>query len=220
MKKWAWIVVILYAGIIVAFTLPTLVILFGLNITDLAIKNIFTKWPYWAGIFALLISQVALLIVPIRAQEKRPITKRILLSPIIAAAFMMGLLSGSFILCLAETIKQSDYINHSTQWWWLTLLVLLATWLFWALIFYRKSKNVEPLSLIEKLCRVIFRASILELLIAIPTHILARHRNYCCAGFGTFWGIVFGMALIVFSFGPGVYFLFVERWKKLHPQKM
>jgi len=219
MKKWAWIVIILYAGILIAFTLPTLVALFGLSIIDLAIKDVFTSWPYWAGIVALLLSQAALLSVPIHVQEKRPITKRILLSPVIAAAFMMGLLSGSFVLCLAETIKQSDYIKNSTQWWWITLFILLATWIFWALVFYRKSKNLEPLNMIEEFCRIIFRASILELLVAVPTHILARHRNYCCAGFGTFWGIAFGMALIIFSFGPGVYFLFVERWKKLHRQK-
>jgi hypothetical protein len=219
MKKWAWIVVLLYMAILIAFTLPTLIILFGLNITDIAL-DVFTKWPYWTGIFILLLSQIALLKVPVLSQEKRPITKRILLSPIIAAALMMGLLSGSFLLCLAETIKQNDYIKNSGQWWWITLFVLIITWVFWAYIFYRKSKNLEPLNLIEKLCRVIFRASILELLVAIPTHILARHRNYCCAGFGTFWGIAFGMALIVFSFGPGVYFLFVERWKKLHPQKI
>lgn len=67
-------------------------------------------------------------------------------------------------------------------------------------------------------CRLWLKGSILELLVAVPTHVVARHRDYCCAGFLTFCGIVFGAAVMLLSSGPGVFFLFVERWKRLHPQ--
>jgi hypothetical protein len=52
----------------------------------------------------------------------------------------------------------------------------------------------------------------------VPTHIVARARDYCCAGFYTFLGIAFGVAVMLFSFGPGVFFLFAARWKRLHPR--
>ena len=56
------------------------------------------------------------------------------------------------------------------------------------------------------------------MLVAVPTHIVARHRGYCCAGVYTFIGISFGLAVLLLSFGPSVYFLYAERWRKLHPE--
>jgi hypothetical protein len=58
----------------------------------------------------------------------------------------------------------------------------------------------------------------LELLVAAPTPIVVRRRDCCCAGFLRFCGIVFGVAVMLLSFGPGVFFLFVDRWKRVHPQ--
>ena len=68
-----------------------------------------------------------------------------------------------------------------------------------------------------RLCRLLFKGSILELLIAVPTHIVARYRNYCCAGFMTFIGLAMGISVMLFAYGPAVFFLFAERWKRLHP---
>lgn len=48
-------------------------------------------------------------------------------------------------------------------------------------------------------------------------HVIVRHRNECCAGFLTFFGLTTGMAVMLFAFGPAVFVLFVQRWKKLHP---
>jgi hypothetical protein len=55
------------------------------------------------------------------------------------------------------------------------------------------------------------------LLIAVPTHIVARCRDYCCAGFMTFLGLTMGVSVMLFAFGPALLFLFAERWKRLHP---
>jgi hypothetical protein len=33
----------------------------------------------------------------------------------------------------------------------------------------------------------------------------------------TFVGLTMGFSVMLFSFGPGVFFLFVERWRRLHP---
>jgi hypothetical protein len=30
-------------------------------------------------------------------------------------------------------------------------------------------------------------------------------------------GITFGLSIMLLSFGPGVFFLFAERWRRLHP---
>ena len=61
------------------------------------------------------------------------------------------------------------------------------------------------------------RGSILELLIAVPSHIIVRHKDVCCAHAVTAAGIAAGLAVMFFSFGPGIYFLYVERIRKRKP---
>ena len=48
----------------------------------------------------------------------------------------------------------------------------------------------------------IFQGSVLELMIAVPTHIVARYRDYCCAGAMTFIGLTMGSSVMLFAFGP------------------
>jgi len=54
-------------------------------------------------------------------------------------------------------------------------------------------------------------------LIAVPTHIAVRCRDYCCAGTLTFIGLTMGFSVMLFTFGPAVLVLFIQRWQKLHP---
>ena len=61
--------------------------------------------------------------------------------------------------------------------------------------------------------------SILELLIAALTHVVARRRGYCCAGIYTGLGIGLGIALMLASFGPAVFVLIADRWRRLHPSE-
>jgi hypothetical protein len=80
------------------------------------------------------------------------------------------------------------------------------------------SRNTNPSVGLSRQCRVLLKGSILELLIAVPTHLVARQRTYCCAGFMTFLGLTLGISVMIFSFGPAVFFLYVDRWRRLHPQ--
>jgi hypothetical protein len=45
-------------------------------------------------------------------------------------------------------------------------------------------------------------------------------QGHCCAPAGTFWGIATGISVMLLCFGPGVYFLFVERFQKLKPKEI
>jgi len=54
--------------------------------------------------------------------------------------------------------------------------------------------------------------------VAVPSHIIVRRRGDCCAPIGTFWGIVTGISVMLLCFGPGVFFLFVERCQRLQPK--
>jgi len=91
-------------------------------------------------------------------------------------------------------------------------------WLVWAVIFYRFARSDDPASLVKRGTRWLLRSSILDLLVAVPSHIIVRHRHDCCAPAGTLYGMATGIAVMLLCFGPGVFFLFVERFARLKPQ--
>jgi hypothetical protein len=112
-------------------------------------------------------------------------------------------------------------IGMSPRSGWFDVLFLIALigmlWMVWAAIFLRGSRHDDPDSLSRRAVRWLLRGSILELLVAVPTHVVVRHRDDCCAPYATFWGIVCGLTVMLMSFGPGVFFLFVERARRLKP---
>jgi hypothetical protein len=96
--------------------------------------------------------------------------------------------------------------------------LLLLFWLVWGLVFYHVTRHDESESFTQRLTRWLLRGSILELLVAVPSHIIVRHRGDCCAPFATFWGIVTGISVMLLSFGPGVLFLFAARIRQRQPR--
>jgi hypothetical protein len=121
------------------------------------------------------------------------------------------------VLAVDEFVYRDDAGDNWLA--WSGVAAGLATWGIWAFIFGRAAKTIPPRDLVTRQCRLLFRGSILELLIAVPTHIVARYRDYCCAGFMTFIGLTMGISVMLFAFGPALFFLFAERWRRLHPQR-
>ena len=98
------------------------------------------------------------------------------------------------------------------------VLTGLAFWIIWAVIFRSFAKSDDPDALLKRITRWLLRGSILELLVAVPSHVIVRRRDDCCAPLGTFWGIATGISVMLLCFGPGVFFLFVERCRRLKPR--
>ena len=99
------------------------------------------------------------------------------------------------------------------------LLTLFVFWLIWMIIFRRAASKGDPHSLVKRTMRWLLRGSILELLVAVPSHVIVRRRGDCCAPVITFWGIATGISVMLLCFGPGVFFLFVERFRRLKPKE-
>lgn len=224
MKYWGLLVAFLYVAVLVAVLLPLLVWLLPFDqagmtwwqeLLDRA-RGLFaldqdglSVWIY-AGL--MLVAQAAFLSVPVDMAQKRPTAKKTIIPLVVATSLMMGLLGAGVALAVNETLAKggAGFINDLLMWG-----VFVLMWVFWAVVFYRWSRGAEPKDFIARQCRVLLRGSILELLIAVPAHIWARHKDYCCAGAQTFLGIAFGVSVMLFSFGPGIFFLLVERLKYL-----
>lgn len=93
------------------------------------------------------------------------------------------------------------------------LALIMVAWLFWGLVFYSFAKADGEEALVRRTVRWLLAGSILELLIAVPSHIIIRQRDDCCAPIASFWGIVTGICVMLMSFGPGVLFLYARRMR-------
>lgn len=261
MKRWAVITVALYGLLLVALTIPVgLTAAFTYSkeagwhlegsVKDLV--EVFGHWGYWLWLFVLLAAQGLLLLVPVRLAERRPLSRRRLVVPVVTASFLLAnvLFAGVFAVLvgiwgdkasvvveapaaqatefakripplfnllqstgLPTTLGTEEFFSITT-----VLGFLLALWLAWAFVFYHYAQTDQPDGLIRRATHWLIRASILELLVAVPSHILVRHRNDCCAPIASFWGIVTGISVMLLAFGPGVYFLFVRRIRQRQPK--
>lgn len=233
MKRFAVLVVLLYGVILFLLTVPVFLAAFYPELTYNNAIEVIVSLRYWELFAVMLICQAALLGIPIETGSKRPIRKRSVIYSVITVSFVMTGLAAGIYAAIAETVMKGPEgyswlilgLNFSDAKEWLAklpvqiyIISFIAVWFLWGTLFYRWSKKYEPGNFVERKCRLMFKGSVLELLVAVPTHIIARSRDYCCAGFSTFIGIALGISVMLLSFGPGVYFLFLDRWKKLHPR--
>ena len=214
MKRWALVVAGLYGLILTVLALPLALAAFYPNGKLAEMWQAYLAWQLWVWIAVMVLCQFLLLLVPVRVASRRPATQRSRLFPVVTAGLMMGGLAFGAILSVVEFIQR----DQAGAWvWWLALVAGLVIWLVWAVVFFRLGRGAAPTDVVSRQCRLLLQGSVLELLIAVPTHIVARSRDYCCAGVMTFIGLTLGFSVMLFSFGPAVFFLYADRWRKLHP---
>ena len=244
MKRWAVLTVLLYALALNLLTLPVALVAFGnwgKNETQYgwseAIHGFYLNWGYWLWLAVLVGGQVLLLLLPVNLAGRRLPVRRPLKTPVIVSAFFLANLAfaGFFsLLCVFFQDKAFDYFNlfrsvsnqngsnnnSGTGTLVTMILTVILFWIVWVIIFGRSAKTDAPEALIKRSTSWLLRGSILELLIAVPSHVIVRRRDDCCAPVGTFWGIATGISVMLLCFGPGVFFLFVERCRKLKPNPL
>jgi hypothetical protein len=236
MKRWAALTVLLYAVALLLLTVPAIWIAFnGWSDKGVSLQNalkMYLRWGYWLWL-AVLVAGQALLLLPINIAERRLPARRPLKTPVIVTAFFLANLCFAGLLSILCLYFKEDGINffgyflppkpnqvsppdYSTELG--AVITGLAFWIIWAVIFRSFTRSDDSDSLLKRSTRWLLRGSILELLVAVPSHIIVRRRGDCCAPLGTFWGIATGISVMLLCFGPGVFFLFVERFARLKPK--
>jgi hypothetical protein len=242
MKRWAVLTVALYVFILAAITLPMVLLAFGgwgsYHGRGIGFSQAFAFYRergYWVWVGIMALGEALLLAVPVGVASRRLKPRRPLIVPVIVCSFLLanlffsGLLS---LLCVTLNDRAFDFIGFTGErlrvdapagtaildYLFGSLAVIGLLWALWAVVFYFFARKDEPDALLKRITRWLLRGSVLELLVAVPSHIIARNRQGCCALFGTFWGIATGLAIMLLCFGPGVFFLFSERFRRLQPK--
>jgi hypothetical protein len=208
-KSWVGIVVLLYFAALALLALPLGFFMGKGQVPWLE----YLPWAWGvAAVFAA--GQAVLLALPADLARERPVARRRLLIPVITTGLFLCLLmlAGLGSLLLAIT---GDHLDKKISVTLLGLIPLPLFWGVWAWVFYVFHKSDDPRRLLARLMKALLRGSVLELLVAVPSHVIVRHRDDCCAPAGTFLGIATGLSLMLMSFGPGVLFLFARRFREL-----
>jgi hypothetical protein len=221
MKRWAIVTVALYVVAVLLLIIPVFLIAFGgwaakpQGIAD--ILRLYSWYGFWIWLAVLALGQALFLLVPIHIAERRLSARRPVRIPAIVTAFFLAnlLFAGALSLGCAVLKDGASDTEEFVSFPNILLVCAVIFWILWAIVFRRFANSDNPEAFVSRSVRWLLRGSILELLVAIPSHIIVRRRDDCCAPVITFWGIATGISVMLLCFGPGVYFLFVERFQSL-----
>lgn len=218
MAKWAIITVIFYIMLVVLFVIPS-----ALWLSDgIAGKGhhfsgtfeFLSYWQWWIVISVIVLTQAMLLLYPVSKAKERPKPQRALWISIVVSGVLFSLLLLGVFASVSAAIWGDDQNSPAVIFW---VVFIPVSWFIWAFIFYRFAKTTNADSFMVHTLKWLITGSILELLVAVPCHVIVRHKDVCCAQGLTFYGIAAGLAVMALAFGPGIAFLILERARGLKP---
>ena len=221
MTKWVFLTVLLYITLVFLLFVPvalwTMDIIAGEGNSLSEFFEMYGSWPFWLVYGIMVLIQALLLIFPVAKYKGRPKPQRAIWVPIITTAFLFSILLLGVVASIAAAIWGDNAFDGVSQAIFWILTFIGGSWALWALVFYRFARTNEGEGFVHRLMTWLIRGSIVELLVAIPCHIIVRHKDECCAQGLTFFGIAAGLIIMAFAFGPGILFLFLRRIKNLKP---
>ena len=139
----------------------------------------------------------------------RPIRKRRLLMPVAVAAFMFTLLLAGLAVALLEYFRH-DHVLEEDLGVAVFFAALPASWFGWGWLIFAHTRNLPRFRALTRMSNLLIAGSLAELLAAVPAHVIVSRRPGCLVGLGTLMGIVAGLSVMTFSFGPAVVLLFLR----------
>lgn len=134
-----------------------------------------------------------------------------------SAAFAAMMLCVAFVATVLEMPDawKSTVNTMAGHRMWIAVAVI---WALWCVVFLIYFRGGDFLSRAEVLVRALIRGTLLELLVAIPTHaVVYRRSDECYCERGSYTGIVFGVAVLLWTFGPGLVLLYLREKARRTP---
>jgi hypothetical protein len=212
MKKWGLIVSLLYAVILIGLLSPVFVMLSETSsLTVSTFREFFQNWGYWIVASFFILVQLVLLSLSVDTSQKKFRSR----TPVAITAALTGLLLmmltvvGLFSLTVAIT-GESKFPDLGS--WQRIAAIIGCVWLVWGFLFYLLYRGSDDP--VTRALKWLLRGSVLELLVAVPTHVIVRRRHDCCAPAVTGFGITSGIAIMLLAFGPSVALLVKKRMER------
>ncbi len=139
----------------------------------------------------------------------RPIEKRRLWMPVAAAAFMAMLLTVGLGVALVE-LFHADEVWDGSAGGFIFFSFVAGSWLGWGVLIWSYARRWKRMQVLSRLTAALLAGSLAELLAAVPSHLIVSRRPGCLVGLWTMLGILAGVYVMLFAFGPGIAILFLR----------
>jgi len=212
MRNWGLAVTFFYALIIVVLLVPIAVWLgVGIDATGwtgfyLHVKYAYATWFTWVIVAVPVLGEFLLLFLRVDTSQKRLKPRTHILVSSLTTAFFLGLLTFAGVLGAGVAFRGDKAMPDGMPG---VVGSIAVAWAVWAVIFYRV--NRDSTDAISRAVAWLLRGSVLELLIAVPAHVIVRRRGDCSAPIATSFGITSGIAIMLLAFGPSVLLLYKQR---------
>lgn len=214
MRKWGIIISVFYALLVVGLLLPGYAALAGDGAR--AFSNYFPDlwdalkdWVICLVVSALVAGQILLLFLSVDTSHKRLKPRTHIAVSCALTSMLFALLMFAAIVSIAVAAEWNNfgerYLGATAH----TLGFVGVLWALWGAVFYLYFRNAT--NVIPRAVSWLLKGSVLELLIAVPCHVIVRRRDECSAPMATSFGIVTGIAVMLLSFGPGILLLYKKR---------
>jgi hypothetical protein len=210
MRRWGIVITLFYSLIVVALLVPAAFFL----ATDFSrsqwhdLPNVYRVGLVWMPVGIVVAGQALLLFLSVDTSLQRLKPRTHILMSVLTAAGLAAMLAGAAILSLGfgiygDKFGGSFFDRVSVVYCWIAL------WGIWAIVFYLYFRDAS--SQITRVTSWLLKGSVLELLIAVPAHVVVRRRGDCSAPAATSFGIATGIAIMLLCFGPSALLLYKKR---------
>ena len=216
MSSWGLKAALIYLLIVIGLSVPLLALLFSNQFQG---EEEFPWQNLWAWIYGgpvLLLCHLLLFGVRIPRSLARMPRRRSAGWAIAGTVILLAVLSLFTGLSIGYLVTNESNVHEAlgdyTLLWYSGFLLI--SWTVWGLWLGKRLAKATNEDLIGRLMLVIYRGSVLELLIALPVHIYVRKRGDCCAPGMTFIGICAGISIALLALGPGLAPLLAEKVRR------
>lgn len=215
MKKWGLIVTLFFIVVVVALLMPVGLLLAASSTPSAAdYKQMYQAWGMWIPVGVIVLGQILLLWLRVDTTQRRFKPRTHILVSVITTGLLMAILTADIVFAVGVAVrgdKLMDGVPDSAA-WFVLIGAFAIPWMVWGIVFYRLWRDsTDP---VTNAVAWLFRGSVLELLIAVPAHVIVRRRHDCSAPLATSFGITSGIAIMLISFGPSVLLLYKKRMEK------
>ena len=212
MRRWGLIITAFYAAVVLVLAAP-IILLLEYKEPTWAVLKIYEWWGTWIYVGILVVGEALLLFLSVDSSWRHAKPRQHIAVTAILTSFFAAVLTGSALFSVEVAVygdKAPPLWEDKGELFGMTVLgIWIAFWVIWGGIFYQYYRDAS--NMVSRVVTWLLRGSVLELLIAVPAHVIVRQRGDCSAPVVTGFGIVTGLAIMLLCFGPGVLALYKKR---------
>lgn len=149
----------------------------------------------------------------------QPLGPRRRLLPAIVAGAMFGLLAFGLFAAISELVLIEPQLEENFPAERILIGIALLNWVLWGFLFFIYTRQMERFRAIRNLLASVFAGSLFELMVTVPSHMIVAKRPGCFVGIYTLMGIVAGIFVMMWAFGPGLLLLFLHHRYRSEKEK-